>query len=120
LNHPPLFGFAVPGTSGLGGPGVLAGELFSIDDLRRLLLPTTTMKALTIKQQRDLEHLQQHIRTGGRLFVTLDADDFTMKQGRREKLYRIGVWVFTPGEAVKHLKTWHPGISEDSRRPKGK
>jgi hypothetical protein len=116
--HPPLFGFGVPGAFTLDGPGVLAGPLFSIDDLRALLLPTTSMEALTIKQRRDLEHLQQHIRTGGRLFVTLDKDDF-IQHGRREKLYRIGVWVFTPAEAVAHLKAWHQGVREDLPGLKG-
>lgn len=57
--------------------------------------------------------VQQHIRTGGDLFVTLDADDF-LKHGRREVLYSIGVWAFTPTEAVNHLRAWHPALREDT------
>jgi hypothetical protein len=99
------------GGSALDSDVVLAGPLIPIEDLQALLLPTT--KELTGKQQRDLEHLQQHIRTGSALFVTLDADDF-IKHGRREALYRIGVWTFTPAEVVEHLRRWHPGLRKDA------
>jgi hypothetical protein len=112
--HPRVFGFGVPRSSGLGDPGyVLAGSLVPLDVLRAALFPTTSMKALTTNQQRDLEHIQDHLRTGGDVFVHLNPTDFC-RHGRREALYRMGVWASTPIEAVDHLKAWHTGIHKES------
>jgi len=51
---------------------VLAARLPPIDDLRRLLIPTTTPAKMSINWRRDLEHLQHHVRTGADLWITKD------------------------------------------------
>jgi hypothetical protein len=67
--HPAVF---VLGPSSLGGENVLAAELLDPVLLAGLLFGTTTV--LQANHQRDIEHLQQHVRTGGDPFVTLDGD----------------------------------------------
>lgn len=87
----------------LGGPDVLAGPDMS-EELRRILFPTAS--ALTANQERDVEHLFHHVRTGGDLFVTLNLNDF-ITHGRQDALRLVGIWVVTPPQAVELLKEVH-------------
>lgn len=50
-----------------GGPDVLAGPDLE-DEIGMLLFPTS--KPLTSNQWHDVQHLRQHVRTGGEVFVT--------------------------------------------------
>ena len=91
------------GVSVLGGSDVLAGPDKS-EELRRLLFPTAN--PLTENQERDVEHLFHHVRTGGDLFVTLNPNDF-ITHGRQDALRLVGIWVVTPRQAVELLKEAH-------------
>jgi hypothetical protein len=71
------------------------------DLLRRILVPTS--RRLTSNQEKDIEHLQYHVHTGGDLFVTHNANDF-IRRGKQEALQSIGIWVFTPEQVVEHLR----------------
>ena len=98
--QPKLFTLDV---SVLGGPDVLAGPDMSVE-LRRILFPTAN--PLTENQERDVEHLFHHVRTGGDLFVTLNPNDF-IAHGRQEALRLVGIWIVTPRQAVELLKEAH-------------
>ncbi len=103
-DHPPLTTFPI----GLGGGAVLAGPDLG-QELTRILFPTT--KNLTDKQKKDVRHLQQHARTGGHCFVTINTRDF-IRGGKAETLRsEFGVWVFTPDEAVGLLRELY-GVSQ--------
>ncbi len=95
--HPGLFTL---GTSALGGSDVLAGPDIGTH-LKQILF--SKVPTLTPNQQNDVEHLRQHVRTGRDIFVTLDTNDF-IKQNKQVTLTQLGIWVFTPAEAVAHLK----------------
>jgi len=98
--HPPVWHFGLPlGTA----PYVMAAAVPNRDMLKSLLFPTT--KILSPGQEHDIQHLQQHVHTGGDLFVTTDARDF-IDGGKQEALLSRGMWVFTPEQAVGHLKRW--------------
>jgi hypothetical protein len=56
---------------------------------------------LQANHQRDIEQLQQHVRTGGDAFVTLDGD---FLDARRQRPQQIGIWPFRPEELVAHLR----------------
>jgi hypothetical protein len=58
------------------------------DEVRPILFPTTA--TLTANQNADIDHLRDHVRTGGDAFVTLDEDDF-MRHGKRIELQRRGI-----------------------------
>ena len=96
-DHPGLF---TVGLSRVGGPDVIAGPDLR-EELRQLLFPTSAV--LTRNQEHDIEHLRQHIQTGGDVFVTLNRRDFIIR-GRQGALRRTGVWVMTPGELVSLLR----------------
>ncbi|MFQ5729821.1 MAG: hypothetical protein ACE5GN_05630 [Waddliaceae bacterium] len=92
--HPPLFTLG----SSFGG-SVLAGP-----DLRKeiqtVLFPGVT--PLSVSQERDVQHLAEHVRTGGHLFVTIDTSDF-ISGNKEKKLRSLGVWAVTPEKAVELL-----------------
>lgn len=96
LPHPSLF---VLGSSSLGGGAVLGGP-----DLRKeiqaILFPGVT--ELSQGQERDVQHLAEHVRTGGHLFVTLDTSDF-ISGNKEKKLRALGIWAVTPEKAVELL-----------------
>lgn len=96
------------------GNSVLPARLVPIEDLRLLLIPKTTPAAMSVNWLRDLEHLQHHVRTGADLWITKDTAAGFIDSPRREALYRIGIWAFTPLQAVAHLVAWHSGIREAS------
>ena len=79
---------------------MLAGAIPERDLLRHILFPTS--QHLTPNQEKDIEHLQYHVHTGGDLFVTRNPKDFIYR-GKQEALWSIGIWVFTPEEVVEHL-----------------
>jgi hypothetical protein len=81
---------------------VIAGPELEASVLARVLFPTTATRALTPKQQRDIEHVQQVVRIGGDCFVTINVRDF-VRDGRQDKLRRMGIWIFTPEQMVDHL-----------------
>ena len=80
-------------TTMLGGTDVY-------DDVRPVLFPTTS--TLNVNQRADMDHLQEHVRSGADAFVTLDEDDF-IRHGKRAALQRRGIWIFTPAEMTKFL-----------------
>ncbi len=93
-HHPPLF---VLGSSILGGGDVLAGPDIK-DKIQGILFPGVSH--LSVNQERDVQHLGEHVRTGGHLFVTLDKSDFIA--GKKEKQLRaLGIWCVVPETAVK-------------------
>ena len=98
--QPPVFVF---GSSVLGGDAVLAGP-----DLRNefpaILFPGVT--ELPQGQERDVQHLVDHVRTGGHLFVTLDTSDF-ISGSKENKLRALGVWAVSPEKAVEMLILVH-------------
>ncbi len=65
-----------------------------------MLFPGVT--ELSQGQKRDVQHLTEHVRTGGHLFVTLDTSDF-ISGGKEKKLRTLGVWAVTPEKAVELL-----------------
>jgi len=95
-NHPPVF---VLGSTFLGGDAVLAGP-----DLRKEIQATLFpgVAELSQGQERDVQHLAEHVRTGGHFFVTLDTSDF-MAGSKEKKLRSLGIWAVTPEKAVKLL-----------------
>lgn len=95
--HPGLFTLDV---SVLDGPDVLAGPDLGIE-LEELLFPTS--HPLTSSQEHDVQHLRQHVLTGGDVFVTLNRNDF-ITRGRQEALRACGIWVMQPPEIVELLK----------------
>ena len=98
--HPPTWRFGF----GLGeGSAVLAAAIPERDFLRSLLFPTS--QPLTPTQEKDIEHLQYHVHTGGDLFVTGNPKDF-IHRGKQEALWSIGIWAFTPEEVVQHLRRY--------------
>lgn len=68
--HPGLFTL---GVSRLDGPDVLACPDLEAE-LEAVLFPTSA--TLTPNQRHDVEHLRQHVRSGGDVFVTLNPNDF--------------------------------------------
>ena len=94
--HPPLLEL---GRDVLGGASVLAGPDLTAE-IKSILFPST--KELTINQMRDIQHLAEHVRTGGHLFVTLNTKDFVVS-GKEAKLRRLGVWAITPAVALALL-----------------
>jgi hypothetical protein len=95
-NHPPLF---VLDSSTLGGGGVLAGPDLR-NEIEKILFPGVSH--LSVNQERDVQHLGEHVRTGGHLFVTLDKSDF-MAGNKENQLRALGVWVVAPEKAVELL-----------------
>jgi hypothetical protein len=85
------------------GRAVLAAKMPERDLLHRLLFPST--RKLTKNQEKDIEHLQYHVHTGGGLFVTRNPRDF-IRRGKQAALSSIGIWVFTPEEVVEHLRRY--------------
>ena len=103
--HPPLFFLD---SSSLGDAAVLAGPDLR-KEIQKILFPGVT--ALSVGQERDVQHLAEHVRTGGHLFVTMDTSDFML--GKKEKKLRcLGVWAVTPGKAVELLVSVY-GWSQD-------
>ena len=84
------------GQSVLGGPDVLAGPS-QVEEVRRILFPTTSN--LTPQQELDVQHLAEHNTVGSHLFVTLNERDF-IRFGKQEQLASLGIWVFSPEQAV--------------------
>jgi hypothetical protein len=91
--HP---GLSTLGSGDLGGPDVLAGPDLP-GELQQILFPTAN--PLTENQRYDVEHLRQHVRTGGDVFVTLNPNDF-ITRGRQATLRSFGIWVLSPSELV--------------------
>jgi hypothetical protein len=106
--HPDVF---VLGASSLGGDNVLAGELLDPAFLARLMFPTTS--ALLPNHQHDIDHLRQHVRTGGDAFVTLDGD---FLDERRRSLQQIGIWTFRPEQLVAHLRAGYGQLPPEALR----
>lgn len=88
----------------LDGPAVLAGPDLRAE-IRMILFPGVAQ--LSINQVRDVEHLAEHVRTGGHLFVTLDESDF-IAGSKRQRLQRLGVWAVTPAKAMELLQLRPP------------
>jgi hypothetical protein len=82
----------------LSGGDVLAGPDLA-DSIRSVLFPTT--RVLTQSQQNDVQHLRQHVRAGGDVFVTNDKD--FIKNGKQIRFCMMGVWVLLPVEVVDLL-----------------
>lgn len=95
--QPSLFTLDV---SNLDGDDVLAGP-DTQNDLRFILFPTT--QNLNNNQANDIEHLRQHVMTGGHAFITKNTNDF-IKNGKKEKLWNLGIWVFEPIELIELLR----------------
>jgi hypothetical protein len=95
--HPPLQEL---GRCMFGGGSVLAGPDLTAE-IKSILFPST--KELTMNQTRDIQHLDEHVRTGGHLFVTLNTRDFVVS-GKEAKLRKLGVWAITPTIALSLLK----------------
>lgn len=95
-NHPNV---AILGNVTLGGLDVLGGPDMK-DEIREMLFPTT--KEPTKKQINDVQHLREHVETGGDIFVTFD--NHFIKNGKQESLRQFGIWVFKPKETVEFLK----------------
>lgn len=91
--HPSLFTL---GSSSFSGGAVLAGPDLT-KEIQIILFPGVT--PLSIGQERDVQHLAEHVRTGGHLFVTIDTSDF-MSGNKEKKLRSLGVWAVTPEKAV--------------------
>jgi len=85
------------------GPAVLAASMPEREVLRKIMFPTS--HRLTPQQEKDIEHLQYHVHTGGDLFVTLNPRDF-IRRGKQEALAAIGIWVLEPAQAVEHLRRY--------------
>lgn len=88
----------------LGGGDVLAGPDLRVE-LREILFPHPQ---LTLNQISDIEHLHEHIRTGGDIFATSDLNGY-IKNGKREQLIQRGIWVFPPEHLIpflRHLYDW--------------
>ena len=94
LSKPFTFGQSV-----LGGSDVLAGPS-QIEEVRNILFPST--KELRPQQELDIEHLAYHNTVGSHLFVTLNDRDF-IRFGKQEQLAFLGIWVFSPEQAVEFL-----------------
>lgn len=84
------------GSSILGRRDVLAGPDLR-DVVKTILFPTVAI--LNQNQEYDVQHLHEHIRSGGDIFVTLNLKDF-IYSGKKEKLRKYGVWVLTPDETL--------------------
>lgn len=104
-------GVFILGGSMLGGGDVLAGPDLT-GEIRSILFPHPQ---LTKSQESDVRHLNEHVRTGGDIFTTLNTKDF-LKHGKQEKLAQLGIWVFRPDELIQFLVNsmkWdligHPG-----------
>jgi hypothetical protein len=103
-DHPPMF---VLGSSLLNGGAVLAGPDLR-KEIRAILFPGVV--ELSQSQERDVQHLAEHVRTGGHLFVTLDTSDF-ISGNKEKKLRSLGIWAVTPEKAVGLLISvygWNP------------
>lgn len=87
----------------LGSSSLDSGDIFKgpdmRDELRAILFPK--VHTLTPNQQSDVNHLSQHVQSGGDIFVTLNTNDF-IKEGKKETLGKFGIGVFHPAEVV-HL-----------------
>ena len=75
------------------------------------MFPTTPV--LLANHQQDIEHLRQHVRTGGDAFVTLDGD---FLDERRQRLQQIGIWPFRPDELVAHLRAGYGELPPEALR----
>lgn len=91
-------GVFTPDATHLGGGDVLAGPDLK-NEIRKILFPHPQ---LTQQQISDIEHLYEHIRTGGDIFATSDLKGF-IKNGKEENLLQRGVWVFSPDKLVPFL-----------------
>jgi hypothetical protein len=96
-DHPPLttLGSSLNEGPVLGGPDL-------VDDIRSILFPGVKVKDLQEKQKQDIQHLREHVRTGGHVFVTIDKH--FIGAGKPDALRRLGVWVCAPREAVELVK----------------
>jgi hypothetical protein len=95
-NHPPLF---ILDSSALGSGAVLAGPDIR-NKIQRILFPGVSH--LSVNQERDVQYLGEHVRTGGHLFVTLDKSDF--RAGNKERQLRaLGIWAVSPEKAVNFI-----------------
>lgn len=95
--HPGLFTI---GQSKIGGGDVLAGPDLTTE-IQKVLFPT--VQTLGSNQTNDVQHLSQHVRVGGDVFMTLNTRDF-INRGKQEALTERGIWVFTPPEIVALLE----------------
>ena len=95
-DHPPLF---ILGSSFLDSGHVLAGPDWWLT-IKNALFPRPQ---ITHRQHSDIEHLRQHVRTGGDVFVTLNTKDF-INHGKQETLQHLGIWVFDPDALVVFLQ----------------
>jgi len=98
-NIDPFPRLATFGVSIFGGDDVLAGPDLGLE-IRDILFPTVAH--LNSNQQNDVEHLQQHVRTGLDVFLTKNVNDF-IRGGKQEVLRKRGIWVYTPDELVARL-----------------
>ena len=80
------------------------------NEIKIILFPGT--RALSGSDERDVQHLAEHVRTGGHIFVTTDKGDF-MSGNREKKLQSLGIWAIEPKKAVELLVTVY-GWSQDS------
>lgn len=93
-SHPELF---MLGSDCFDGSAVLAGPDLR-EEIQAVLFPSVT--CLSIGQKRDVQHLAEHVRTGGHLFVTIDTSDF-ISGNKEKKLRSLGIWAVTPEKAVE-------------------
>jgi hypothetical protein len=95
-NHPPI---AIFGATMLGDGSVYAGPDL-IKDIQSILFPN--VKTLSENQMRDIQHLREHVWTGGHIFVTIDKH--FINAVKKETLRQLGVWVLTPEETVDLIR----------------
>ncbi len=100
--HPPL---ATLGAATFDGGYVYGGPDLS-KEMREIMFPTVSDKALTKNQKYDIQHIHEHVETGGNLFVTKNTRDF-IDNGKQEAFLKLGVWVVSPEEAVYIVKDTH-------------
>ena len=94
--------FFILGSSSLNGGDIFAGpEIWG--QLRAILFPTVA--ELNDNQMSDVNHLAQHVRSGGDAFITRDTN--FMKDRKQETLRRYGIWVFHPEELVALFRQLH-------------
>lgn len=96
--HPQVWTF---GVSRFGIDTVFAGPNMAAP-IEDILFPTTDV--LSDNQHADVDHLRLHVLTGGDIFVTKNPRDF-IAQGKQGVLAKLGIWVFTPENLVRHLHT---------------
>lgn len=97
-DHPPLTTLG----SILNNEGSVLGGPDLANDIKFILFPKVKYQSLTERQKRDIQHLREHVKTGGHVFITID--NHFIGDEKPDAFRRLGVWVCTPREAVELIK----------------